>query len=59
MPVVSSAAVAAAIAAQVHAGDDGMAKVEERIEKLKAENLAQHRQLIAKKAMNARAFMDK
>lgn len=46
-PMVQTVANFAAVAVPTQAGDDGMAKVKERNEKLNAENLALHRQLTA------------
>lgn len=57
--VVPSEADAAAVAVLAQAGEDGMAKVEEMIEKLKAENLTLQGQLIAQKSAQAGALLDK
>lgn len=54
----ATVADAVAVAAPAQARDDGMAKAEEMIVKLKAENLALHGELTAKKAVYARALMD-
>lgn len=48
----------AAVAASAQVGDDGMERVEEMIEKLKAENLALPGQLVAKKSAHARALLN-
>lgn len=49
---------AAAVAASAQVGDDSMAKVEDITEKLKAENLALHGRLIAKKLVFVRRLLN-
>lgn len=57
-PVFPVMADAVAVAAPAQAGDDGTAKVEEIIEKLRAESLALHEKIFAEKTTLARAFLD-
>lgn len=57
-PVVSSAANSATVAVSIQAGNNGMAMVEEMVEKLKAENLALNAPLIAEMLEHARALLD-